>query len=44
MRSSEPPMVAFASTYPRPLLAVEVVNGTLGTLVMALFLEAVKPR
>jgi hypothetical protein len=29
------------TTYPRRLLAVEVVNGTLGTLVVALFLQAV---
>jgi hypothetical protein len=29
------------TTYPRRLLAVEVVNGTLGTLVIALFLQAV---
>jgi hypothetical protein len=28
------------TTYPRRLLAVEVVNGTLGTLVIALFLQA----
>jgi hypothetical protein len=32
------------STYPRRLLAVEVVNGTLGTLVIALFLQAVTGR
>ena len=29
------------TTYPRRLLAVEVVNGTLGTLVISLFLQAV---
>lgn len=29
------------TTYPNRLLAVEVVNGTLGTLVIALFLQAV---
>jgi hypothetical protein len=32
------------STYPRRLLAVEVVNGTLGTLVICLFLQAVTQR
>jgi hypothetical protein len=32
------------TTYPRRLLAVEVVNGTLGTLVIALFLQAVTQR
>jgi hypothetical protein len=32
------------TTYPRRLLAVEVVNGTLGTLVVTLFLQAVTQR
>ena len=30
------------STYPRRLLAVEVVNGTLGTLVICLFLQVLR--
>jgi hypothetical protein len=32
------------TTYPRRLLAVEVINGTLGTLVISLFLQAVAQR
>lgn len=32
------------TTYPRRLLAVEVVNGTLGTLVVTFFLQAVTQR
>jgi hypothetical protein len=32
------------TTYPNRLLAVEVVNGTLGTLVIAIFLQAVTQR
>lgn len=32
------------TTYPNRLLAIEVVNGTLGTLVIALFLQAVTQR
>jgi hypothetical protein len=32
------------TTYPRPLLAVEVVNGTVGTVAIILFLQAVTPH
>jgi hypothetical protein len=32
------------TTYPRRLLAIEVVNGTIGTLVVVVFLEAVGAR
>jgi hypothetical protein len=32
------------TTYPRRLLAVEIVNGTIGTLVIAVFLQAIALR